>query len=355
MSEELGFAIIGAGMISPFHANAIRDSSGGRLVTVCDLDKDRADKMAADYGARACYSVDEMLKDEEVRIVNVVTPNHLHHDAVVQCADAGRHVITEKPPAMSLTETDNMIAACEKAGVKFGCTVQCRVRPAVQAIRKAMDEGRFGKVLQADAYMKWFRATEYYESDAWRSSRKSGAGVTVQHAFHYIDLLQHLVGPVAGVEARMTNLNHPTIDLEDTLCASITYENGASGVVQASTAFWPGSDIRIEINGTDGAVTMVGESITAWKFRDERPEDADMLKIGDKAQATGAGGSTDFSYADHQAVVQDMIEAVNVDREVVIPTRSVRHTVEIALAMYQSAARNAPVNLPIKDDPTIWD
>jgi predicted dehydrogenase len=203
--------------------------------------------------------------------------------------------------------------------------------------------------------MKWFRTREYYHSDAWRSSRRSGAGVTVQHAFHYIDLLQYLAGPVSSVEARMTNLCHPSVDLEDTLLAHVTYANGARGVIQASTALWPGTDVRIEINGTDGTAIMIGETIRTWKFREERAEDEEIRRLGDVAQATAAGGPADFGHADHRAVIQDMIDAIRQDREVVIPVHTVRPTVEMVLAMYQSAARNAAVTLPIEDDAAIWD
>lgn len=261
MKKTYGFGILGAGLVSPFHANAVIHSQGGKLTGICGRSKERADKLAAQFNVKAFYSLDDMLKDPGIDVVNICLPNHLHHDAVLKCAAAGKHVLTEKPPAMTLRETDAMIEACRKAGVKFGCTVQCRVRKAIQAIKGAVDSGRFGKLLHADAYMKWFRGTEYYQSDAWRSSRKSGAGVTVQHAFHYIDLLQYLMGPGQQVEARMTNLAHPSVDIEDTLLAFVRFANGAQGVVQASTALWPGTDVRIEINGTDGTAIVTGEKI----------------------------------------------------------------------------------------------
>lgn len=325
------------------------------MVAFCDMAKERVEKMASEYGVRAHLSLEEMLKDPEIHVVNVCLPNHLHHDAVIQCAAAGRHVLTEKPPAMTLRETDNMIAACAKAKVKFGCTVQCRVRAAIQATRKAVDEGRFGKLLHADAYMKWHRTTEYYHSEAWRSTRKSGAGVTVQHAFHYIDLLQHLMGPARRVQARMNNLAHPSVRLEDTLLAFVDFQNGAQGVVQASTALWPGTDIRIEVNGMDGTAIVVGEKMTTWKFRDERPEDEAIRRLGDAAQATAASGPTALGFADHGVVIQDLIDAIHADREVIIPVASVRPTLEMVLAMYQSAAKRAPVDLPVQDDESIWE
>jgi predicted dehydrogenase len=177
----------------------------------------------------------------------------------------------------------------------------------------------------------------------------------VQQAFHYIDLLQYLVGSVRRVQARMTNLAHPSVRLEDTALVFLDFASGAQGVVEASTALWPGTDIRLELNGTDGTAIMIGEKMTAWKFRDERPEDAEVRTYGNEAQHTGAGNAADFGHADHQIVIQDMVDAINQNRDVFIPVVSVRPTLEIVLAMYQSAARCQPVDLPIQDDETAWD
>jgi len=355
MERELGFGILGAGLVAPFHARAIKASRGARLIGFADVNRARAEKLAAEFGGAVFGSLDEMLNHPGLDVVNVALPNHLHADAVIRSAAAGKHVITEKPPAMTLRETDAMIEACRKARVKFACTVQCRVRKAVQAMKKALSEGRFGKLLHADAIMKWYRSTEYYKSDAWRMSRRSGAGVTVQHAFHYIDLLQYLAGPAKRVHARMTNLAHHSIALEDTLLAFLDFQNGAQGVVEASTALWPGTDVRIEINGTDGTAIMVGERIVAWKFRDQRPEDESVRLIGDPGQPTGAGGAADFGYQDHQVVIQNMMYAIRNDSEPVITVESVRPTLEIVLAMYHSAAKGIPVDLPVQDDETIWE
>lgn len=354
MNKPIGFGILGAGLIAPFHAKAVRDTKGGKLVAICDMAKERADKLAGEFQTKVYYSLDDMLQDPEIDVVNVALPNHLHHDAVLKCAAAGKHVLTEKPPAMSLAETDSMIAACQKAGVKFGCTVQCRIRKSIQAMKQAIDRGRFGKIHHADTIMKWFRSTDYYKSDAWRMSRKSGAGVTVQQAFHYIDLLQYLVGPARQVQARMTNLAHPGIALEDTTLAFVDFACGAQGVVEASTALWPGTDVRIEINGENGTAIMAGEKMVTWKFRDEQPGDAEVRTYGSASQSTGATGAADLGHADHMVVVQDMVDAIKENREVVIPVSSVRPTLEIVLAMYASAARSQIVTLPVQDDESIW-
>lgn len=354
MAKTMGFGILGAGLVSPFHAKSINASTGGKLIGIADVDAARLGKLTAEFGVKGFATLDEMLKDPAIDAVCVCTPNHLHSEAVLKIAAAGKHCLTEKPPAMSLRETDEMIAACKKANVKFGCTVQCRMRKAIQTIKGAVDSGRFGKILQADTYMKWYRAAEYYHMDAWRSSRQSGAGVTVQHAFHYIDLLQYLMGPAKRVHAKMSNLAHPDVKLEDTLQAFVEFKNGAQGVVQASTAFWPGIDVRVEICGTNGAAIMAGEKMVTWKFKDERPEDEAIRQIGNAAQATAATGPAAFGFQDHAVVIQDLIDAVANNREVCIPVSAVRPTLEMVLAMYHSAAKNAAVDLPVVDDASIW-
>ncbi|MEN6387039.1 MAG: Gfo/Idh/MocA family oxidoreductase [Phycisphaerales bacterium] len=355
MKKQIGFGVVGAGLIAPFHLKAIRDANGGFTVGIFDLDKVKAEKISNEYNIKAFSSLEQMLADKNISVVCVATPNHLHHDIVIKAAQAGKHVLTEKPPAMSLAETDEMVAACKKSNVKFGCFVQCRTRKAIQAIKHALDSERFGELLHADAYMKWFRGKDYYTSAGWRGQQKSGSGVTVAQGFHYIDLLQYLAGPASKVEAKMTNIAHPGIKLEDDVIAYLEYANGGKGVIQLSTALWPGTDIRIEINGTKGTSIMVGEKIQTWKFQDERPEDTEIRSIGNAAQATGAGGAADFGHADHTVVVQDMIDRITDGKEVVIPVTAVRPTLEIVLAIYQSAKSGKPICSPFNDDDNIWN
>jgi len=351
---RLGFGLLGTGLIAPFHAKAIRASNYARLVGAADVDAGRLAKFTNEFQCKAYASLEQMLLDPQIRVVNILTPNDLHVAAVLQAARAGKHILVEKPPAMSLREMDQMQEVCAAAGVKMGVVLQCRTRRAVQALRRAILEGRLGRILHADTYMKWFRATDYYKSDAWRMCRRSGAGVTIQQAFHYIDLLQYLVGPVRRVRAQMTNLTHPSIPVEDTLLAFVTYQNGAQGVVQASTALWPGTDIRIEVNGENGTAIMVGERMDTWKFKDERPEDEEIRRYGSAAVATGATGAAALGCHDHQAVIEDMVAAVGNDREPMITLASARPALEWALALYQSAKQDAAVDLPLTDEQAVW-
>jgi predicted dehydrogenase len=353
----LGFGILGAGMISPLHADALKNSRKAELVAICDIQQERAAKLMRDFApdAKVYNDLKDMLADPRVAVVNVVTPNHLHTGAVLTCAAAGKHVLCEKPPAMSLRDTDMMIDACRRAGVKFGIFVQCRVRQPIQQMKKAIDQGRFGRLLRADAIMKWYRSVEYYHTDAWRSDRRSGAGVTVQHAFHYIDLLQYLMGPAATVQARMGNLAHQDVKIEDTLDALIHFRSGAVGSVTASTALWPGSDVRIEVYGEKGAAVMQGAAFSLWQFQDERPEDEALRQAGNADQATGGSSPTALAGIDHQRVIDDCVDAIAENREVVIPCESVRPTLEMVLAMYKSDQIGKPIHLPLADENSFWE
>lgn len=347
-TKPLGFGLVGCGLISNFHGNAIKAAAGAELIAATDPQPERLQKFCGDFGCEAAASFEALLADPRIDVVNVLTPNAMHAQFAVPAMQAGKHVVIEKPPDMTLEKVDAMIAARDENRVKCAISLQVRFRKPIEAIKNAIDTGRFGRLLAGDTYMKWFRDTAYYLSDDWRSKRDQGAGVTIQHAFHYIDLLHHLMGEVDTVSAKMFNLAHPDVALEDTLQAFLGYQNGAKGVVEASTALWPGTDIRIEINGENGTAIMQGERITTWEFRDKQPGDEEMTAVGSAAVKTAAGGAADFAFTEHQYMIEDMVKAINEDGSPRVTLESARGTLEIALAMYQSADKDgAEVKLPL--------
>lgn len=348
MAEKMGFGIVGCGLVSQFHGAAIMNSEKAELVAATDLDDERLSSFVGDYGGEKADSFEALLADERIEVVNILTPNAMHADFTIPALKAGKHVIVEKPPEMKLSRTDDMIEAAKANDRKLAICLQVRFRESIRAMKRAIEEGRFGRLLEGDAYMKWFRGTDYYLMDDWRGKREQGAGVTIQHAFHYIDLLHHLMGPVAVVDARMTNLAHPDVQLEDTLKAFLYFENGAEGLVEASTALWPGRPPRIEVNGENGTAITEGEVMVAWDFRDERPEDEQIMMIGRDTVAAGGTGAADLSYEEHMWLIDDMVDAVEEDRDPFITAGNARHTLEIALAMYRSADTGKPVELPIE-------
>jgi predicted dehydrogenase len=174
--------------------------------------------------------------------------------------------------------------------------------------------------------------------------------VTIQHAFHYIDLLYHLMGPVSRLEARMMNLGHREVELEDTTIAFLEYESGAQGLLQASTAFYPGTDVRIEVNGERGTGIMAGERIAVWQFEDELPDDEEIRQIGSADVATAAGDAAGLAHHDHMRLIEDFIEAVQTGRPPGVPISEGRASLEIALAMYKSADEDNWVGLPLAEE-----
>ena len=353
MPERLGFGIVGCGLVSQFHGAAITHSQKAELIAATDVDADRLSKFVAEYGGEKAASFEALLADERVQVVNILTPNAMHAQFAVPALEAGKHVIVEKPPEMTLARTDRMIEAARANDRKLAISLQVRFRTSVRAIKAAIEQGRFGRLYEGDAYMKWFRPADYYFMDDWRSKREQGAGVTIQHAFHYIDLLHFLMGPVRSVDARMTNMAHPQVQLEDTLKAFIEFESGAEGVIEASTALWPGTPVRVEVNGENGTAITEGEIVTTWKFRDDRPEDEQVMQIGRQSQVTGAGGAADLGYEEHMWLIDDMVDAIAEDRDPFVTADSARHSLEAALAMYWSADRQEPVTLPLPPDATI--
>jgi len=353
MADRLGFGIVGCGLVSQFHGAAIVASEQAELIAAADPDAARLEKFTTQYGAEEAASFEALLADERIQVVNILTPNAMHAQFAIPALEAGKHVIVEKPPEMTLARTDDMIEAAQRNGRKLAISLQVRLRSSIRAIKDAIASGRFGKLYEGDAFMKWFRPTDYYLMDDWRSKREQGAGVTIQHAFHYLDVLHHLMGPISSVQARMTNMAHPQVQLEDTLKAFIEFESGAEGVIEASTALWPGTPVRIEVNGSKGTAITEGEVFTTWKFEDERPEDEEVLEIGRHSQVTGAGGAADLGYEEHMWLIDDMVEAIAEDRDPYVTAISARHSLEAAIAMYHSAEREETVYLPLPPDARI--
>ena len=223
-----GFGIIGCGMISRFHAKAIGEVRGAKLIACFDQSPAAADKLAADTGCKAYHALGDMLADPGVQVVTIGTPSGAHAEPAVAAARAGKHVIVEKPLEITLRRCDAIIAACQKAGVVLSTIFPSRFHDAAQELKRAVDAGRFGRLTLADAYVKWYRSQAYYDSGAWRGTWDlDGGGALMNQAIHSVDLLRWLVGPVAEVRAQTALLAHQRIAVEDTAVATIQFANGA--------------------------------------------------------------------------------------------------------------------------------
>lgn len=347
----VGFGIVGTGMISRFHARAIGDVRGAKLVACYDRAADRTAAFADEFDCTAYTSLDSLLDDDRVDAVTVTTPSGSHMEPAIVAARAGKHVIIEKPLEVTLKRCDKIIQECDKHRVKLSTIFQSRFHDSAKKLRQAIDEQRFGRLTLGDAYVKWWRSQEYYDSGAWRGTwQLDGGGALMNQAIHSVDLLTWLMGPVAEVQALTATLAHERIEVEDVAVASLRFENGALGIIEASTAVHPGFLKRIELHGTTGSAILEEEDIKFWDFAKKSRRDAAILRAM-QSKKSAAGGAADPAAIDHHGHAmqfQDFVRAINSDGTPAIDGYEGRRSVEIILAVYKSAKTGRAVKLPLK-------
>jgi predicted dehydrogenase len=340
--QEVGFAIIGCGNIGPVHAMAIGEAKSAKLVAVSDLNEAVGRKLADAHHVDLYSDYKEMIKRDDVQAVCLCVPSGLRAEIAEVCAAAGKHILSEKPLEVNADRIDRVITAADSHGVKLGCIFQSRFSDGAQLIRKAVDEGRFGKLILGDAYIKWYRSQEYYNSGAWRGTRKlDGGGALMNQGIHQIDLLQWFMGPVKAVTAKTALLAHEGLEVEDLACAIIEFESGAMGVVEGSTAIWPGHPERVEIHGTTGSVALESGEIRNWQFQEARPGDDEILAALGKETALGSGAGdpiANLKHEGHRRQIQDFAAAILENRAPRIEGREGRRAVALIEAIYRSAA-----------------
>lgn len=343
-----GFGIIGCGMIAKFHARAIADLGDAKLVACYNRTAPKAQELADEFGGQAYTDLDAMLARDDLDIVTICSPSGAHMEPCLSAAAAGKHVIVEKPLDVTLARCDAMIDACEKAGVKLATIFPSRFHGSSQVLKEAVQAGRFGKLALGDAYVKWFRTQDYYDSGAWRGTWElDGGGALMNQAIHSVDLLLWLMGDVTEVMAHTATLAHERIEVEDVAVASVRFANGALGVIEATTAGYPGSLKRIEIAGSEGMAVLEEEDIVKWEFATPTAED-DRLRQEMAGKNQTGGGAADpaaIGHHAHAALFSDLLEAIAEDRKPMIDGYEGRRSVELILAVYESAKTGKKVVL----------
>lgn len=350
------FGIIGCGMISRFHCRAINDIKGAKLVACYNRTFAGAAKLANEFDIQAHEQLSEMLARDDIDAVAICTASGAHMEPAIAAAKAGKHVIVEKPLEITLKRCDRMIRECEKAGVVLSTIFPSRFHKSSQLLKKAIDSGRFGRLTLGDAYVKWFRTQEYYDSGAWRGTWElDGGGALMNQAIHCIDLLVWMMGPVAEISAQTATLGHKRIEVEDVATAAIRFESGALGTIEATTAAYPGWLKKIEIHGTHGSVQIEEEDIKRWDFAKMTAGDKRLVKEFENATQSGGGASDPaaIGHAFHTKQFRDVIKAIKDGGKPAIDGHEGRRSVEVILAIYQAAQSGRAVKLPLKRDPKI--
>lgn len=352
----IGFGIIGCGMIANFHAKAIGDIRGATLVACYDQVPAAADKLAEKFGCKAYHDLDAMLADPAVQVVTIGTPSGAHLEPALAAARAGKHIIVEKPLEITLRRCDQIINACDKAGVTLSTIFPSRFHEPTVEIKRAIEQGRFGRLTVGDAFVKWYRSQAYYDSGAWRGTWElDGGGALMNQAIHSVDLLTWLMGPVVEVRAQIGLLAHERIAVEDVAVATVAFANGAMGVIEASTATYPGYLKQIAIHGSAGTAVMEEEDLVKWDFAKPGKRDAQILQKMAEHKSTG-GGAADpkaIGHHGHMKQFQDVLTAIKKGTKPLIDGPEGRRSVEIILAIYKSAETGRAVQLPLASDPTL--
>ncbi|MGD8241071.1 MAG: Gfo/Idh/MocA family oxidoreductase [Armatimonadota bacterium] len=345
----LGFGIIGCGVIGPLHAKGIEACSDADLVAVCDIVEEKAKGLADQYSGTPEVYTDyhEMLKRDDLDVVCICTPSGAHAEQGIACAEAGKHVLTEKPIDVKLDAIDALIEACKSHSVKLGCIFQRRTRTVSHVVRDAVQSGRLGQMVVGDAYLKYYRSPEYYKSADWRATWKwDGGGALMNQGVHGIDLLVYLMGPVKTVTAHAAHLVRD-IEVEDTAVAILQYENGAFGVLEGTTSIHPGLPSRHELHGDRGSIIMEESKILRWSIMDEEEEPPEVEQEAPKGGAFADPKA--ISGLGHILQIQDIADAVNEDREPLVPGEEARKAVELILAIYRSSETGETVSLALTD------
>jgi predicted dehydrogenase len=332
--------IIGTGAIAHKHAQAYRNI--GYEVTVCtDVNERHGREFAERYGCEFVPDFEAVCRHPKVDYVDVCTFPDFRLEPIKVCAESGKHVQVQKPISTNLATARAMIEAAARAGIVLGVVSQHRFDDASMFLTKALAEGRLGKLLQCDCYTKWYRSPEYYSRPVKGSWQTEGGGALINQAIHQIDLLRWFAGPVKEIYGVWQLGALHKIESEDVVNAVVRYANGATGVIQAATAFWPGYPERIELHGTKGTAVVSGDKLTVWDVQNDTGEPAPVAKD----VASGASDPMAISLEPFERQFRDFGEAIRTGRKPAVSGEEGYQALEIVEAVYRSCRGGEKVML----------
>lgn len=337
--KSIGFGIIGSGNVSKHHIKALSECKNATLVGIFSADAQSAERLAKENGSKHFDKIEDIINCPEIDVVNICTPSGTHADIAEHLLRSGKHVMIEKPIALSSTDAEKVCLAARESGKLCAVISQLRYFDSSQRIRRAVLNGDLGKITFASAYMKYFRSPEYYSEADWRGRWDTDGGVLMNQGIHGIDLLRYLVGEVSAVSAASRTLFH-SIEADDTTAALLEFENQALGIIEGTTSVYPGYDLAIEICGTKGSVRLEGNKIVKW--------DSDFTHCKSDDQKNDINSGTDpnsISHIGHLLQLENMIRAVNGEEELISDCESGKRTVTLIDSIYRAAKENKRIVL----------
>lgn len=341
------YALIGCGRISPNHIEAAKNNNLN-FVAMCDIIPEIMEEKATKFGletVKRYTDYRELLRNERPELVAIATESGKHAAIALDCIEAGCHVIVEKPIALSIDDANAIIEAGKKKGVLVCANHQNRFNKSVQYIRKAVEEGRFTKLLHGTAHIRWNRGQDYYTQAPWRGTWAQDGGALMNQCIHNIDLLRWMMGnEIDEVFAYTDNLAHSFIEAEDLGMALIKFKNGSYGIVEGTTNIYPKNlEETLYLFGETGTVKAGGKSVNVieeWSF-------ADKLDDSDYVKATYHENPPNVYGFGHTPLYADVIDAIKTGRQPYVTGEDGKRALELVLAIYQSAATGLPVKLPL--------
>jgi predicted dehydrogenase len=354
MPDQLGFAIVGCGMIARFHANALKEIPQARVAALVSRTRGNAEGLLSETGIPTCpvfETVEESLRAPGVDAVIITTPSGAHREPALLAAAAGKHVVVEKPLEITGPRCQEIIDACDRAKVRLCTIFPSRFGDANGALKSAVEAGKFGRLTLGETTCKWWRGQKYYDEGGWKGTQAlDGGGALMNQAIHNVDLLLWMMGPAAAVSGFTAMLAHERIEVEDTAVAVIRFRSGALGVIQATTSVHPGYPKTIAIHGDRGSAVIKQDDVIRWDFNPETEEDR-AVKVRFAAKVGATGGAADpkaISHEGHRRQLADFVAAVRENRSPRVDGREGRKSVDLICAIYESNRTGSVVK--VRDD-----
>jgi predicted dehydrogenase len=327
------------------HAQALAAIPEAELTVVCSRSAEKAAALAQKAGAAWLKDYRQAVERDDVDVVCVCTASGTHAEIAEAATACGKHLVVEKPLDVTVERVDRIIGAAKKGGVKLTGIFPLRFMKGTELAKKAIDDGRLGRLVLADAYVKWYRDQVYYDTSDWKGTwALDGGGALMNQGIHNIDLLYYLAGAVDSVVARTDTLAHE-METEDTAVALLTFANSAMGTIEGSTGSWPGDSGRVEVHGDQGTIALEDGRIVTWKLADAAPDEEERVLAAETQLGSGASAATGISYELHRRQLADMVEAVLNDRPPAVDGAEARQSVAIIRAIYDSSAQGGWVKL----------
>ena len=342
------FAVIGAGVIGDVHAQAIRSLPDVAALSLIVSAREASARRLAEARGAGGYSTDfdAALADPDIDAVSICTPTGLHADQAVAALQAGKHVMIEKPMAISLEAADRVLAAEQASGRKVAVVSQHRFDGSTEKVIAAIQAGDLGRLTSGIASTAWWRGQSYYDSGRWRGTwAMDGGGAIMNQSIHTIDLLVAMLGVPTQVFAYAACLAHERVEVEDTAVAVVRFASGALGVIHGTTAAYPGLEASVRVFGTKGSAVIADDQLVYLHGNvGSAPELAMPVPAAETNQVTDAitAGPAGLGAA-HVAQFADFVDAIRADRPVRVGTREARAALAVVLGLYASAASGRPV------------